>query len=283
MLRRRFLAGSLAAAATPFTKPLGLSLYTIRGPLASKPAETYKAVAALGITQLEVRADNLNNHEAMIRDAGLKPVHLFIDSAVITGAWDEWAKLMARMKAAPPAVKPTLDDVIATAVKHGLKRVGISMLLPGEREGALDKINKAVETCAKAKIEFYYHNHAWEFEGEPGERFIDKLHKQLDKRAKLELDCFWAAIGGDDPAAVLKRWRGRTGSLHLKDVAANAPKKGSEFSMPPTAFKEVGFGTLDWKKILAAAKADYYFIEQDSTPGDPIESLRKSVAYLRGM
>ncbi len=105
----------------------------------------------------------------------------------------------------------------------------------------------------------------------------------MDNRARLELNCFWAAIGGDDPAVLLKKWRGRTGSLHLKDVAANAPRKTSEFSIPPTAFKEVGFGTLDWKKILAEAKADYYFIEQDSTPGDPIDSLRKSVQYLRGM
>jgi sugar phosphate isomerase/epimerase len=57
-------------------------------------------------------------------------------------------------------------------------------------------------------------------------------------------------------------------------------------SMPPSAFKEVGAGTLDWKAILTAAheaKVDHYLIEQDSTPGDPLDSIRASVKYLRGL
>jgi len=51
--------------------------------------------------------------------------------------------------------------------------------------------------------------------------------------------------------------------------------------MPPSAFKEEGFGTLDWKAILAAAaeaRVDHYSIEQDATAGDPI---RAGAAYLR--
>lgn len=280
MLTRRYLLASLAAA---WKKPLGLSLYTVRTPMAKDPAGTYKQIAALGITELEVRADNLNQHLTMIRDNGLRPVHLFIDSATITGAWDEWAALMARMKAPPSKVRPTLEDTLELAVKHGVRRAGISMLLPGERQGSIDKINRAVEIAAKAKVELYYHNHAWEFEGEPGQRYIDQLHKRLDKRAKLELDCFWAAIGGDDPAEVLRKWKGRVGSLHLKDVARDAPRKSSEFTMPASAFKEVGFGTLNWKQILAAAKVDHYFVEQDQTPGDVFASLRQSVDYLRSL
>jgi sugar phosphate isomerase/epimerase len=50
-----------------------------------------------------------------------------------------------------------------------------------------------------------------------------------------------------------------------------------------TAFKEVGNGTMDWKGILraaAAAKVEHYFVEQDQTPGDPVESLRQSFGYL---
>ena len=31
------------------------------------------------------------------------------------------------------------------------------------------------------------------------------------------------------------------------------------------------------------AKVDHYFIEQDSTPGDPLDSIRTSVKYLREM
>ncbi len=285
----------MAAQGRPAWVPrnLGLSLFTVRGPMASKPAETYQALGAMGITELEVRPENLREHATMMKAAGVKPVHLFIESAVITGAWDEWRELMARMavrmKMAPPkpdAPKSTLDEMIALCKAHGLRRLGVSFLLPNERNGAMEKLNRAAAACAAAGLEFYYHNHAFEFQGQPGTRFIDQLHQGLDRRAKLEMDVFWAAIGGADPAALLRQWKGRVGSVHLKDVAPNAPRDVTELSMPPTAFAEVGAGTLDWKSILHEARkagAGHYFIEQDSTPGNPLESVRKSVAFLRGL
>lgn len=290
MLRRHFLA-SMAAAR--FTHTLGLSLYTVRGPMGANPEQTYKALAAAGIVDLEVRPANLTDHAGFIAANGLKPRHMFIDSAILTGAWDEWGKMMAQMAArmkqpAPkaPAEKPTIGEMLALAKKHKVHRIGVSYLLPGERGNSIEKLNSAAEACRAAGVGFYYHNHAFEFEGEPGQRFIDRLHKELHPHARLELDVFWAAIGGEDPAAMLRKWKGRVGSLHLKDVAATAPRKVAEFSMPPTAFKEVGLGTLNWKEILSAAreaKVDHYFIEQDSTPGDPLESIRASVKYLREM
>ena len=67
-----------------------------------------------------------------------------------------------------------------------------------------------------------------------------------------------------------------TANQHLKFARFNE-------SVPRTAFKEVGSGTLDWPGILEAASESgvkQYFVEQDQTPGDPIESLRESFAYL---
>ncbi len=283
MLRREFV---LALAAARLSRPLGLNLYTVRGPLAAKPEETYRALAAAGIVELEVRAVNLREHSAFIRAAGLQPKHLFIDSAVITGAWEAWGAMLARMKQPVPAEKPTLPALIALAKQHGVRRIGVSYLLPGERENSITALNQAAEACRKAGLGFYYHNHAFEFEGEPGARFIDKLHKELHPEAKLEIDVFWAAIGGEDPAKLIAKWSGRVGSLHLKDLAANVPRPKGEFGIPPSAFKEVGHGTLDFKAILAAAekaRVDHYFIEQDQTPGDPLDSVRASVAYLRSL
>lgn len=292
MLRRQFLF-ALSAVAARFERTLGLSLYTVRAPLASKPEETYGAIAEAGIKELEVRPDNLLHHAGFIRAAGLQPVHMFVDAPVVTGAYDEWHGFMmqmaARMKMKPPAAdapRQTLAELIALAKQHGVNRVGVSFLLPGERANSIAKLNEAAEVCKKAGMGFYYHNHAFEFEGEPGARFIDRLHKELHPHARLELDVFWAAIGGEDPARMLRQWQGRVGSLHLKDMAATAPRKSNELTMPATAFKEVGLGSLDWKAILTAAreaKVDYYMVEQDQTPGDPIASIRKSVEYLRGL
>jgi len=39
---------------------------------------------------------------------------------------------------------------------------------------------------------------------------------------------------------------------------------------------------MDWPKVLRAAAANvaHYIVEQDQTPGDPVDSLRQSFGYL---
>jgi hypothetical protein len=49
---------------------------------------------------------------------------------------------------------------------------------------------------------------------------------------------------------------------------------------------EVGSGSLDFAAILktaASVAVKHYFVEQDQTPGDPIDSLKKSYDYLRSV
>lgn len=294
MLRRSLCVSTLlpaGLAARPFTRPLGLNLYTVRGLLAKDAASTYKRIGQLGITTLEVRPPNLLQHAALMRDAGLKPVHMFIEPACITGAWDEWRefgiKMSERMKLpAPPAnaPRPTLEQMLALAKAHGIQCIGTSLLLPTERETAIARFNAAAERCAQAGVELYYHNHSYEFGGERGRRYLDRLHRELDPRIRLELDLFWAAISGDDPAAVLRQWKGRVKSVHLKDVAPGAARPADEFSVPPSAFRAAGAGALNWNAILAAAEeaqVEHYIIELDYTPGDPLESVSDSIGFLR--
>jgi sugar phosphate isomerase/epimerase len=70
----------------------------------------------------------------------------------------------------------------------------------------------------------------------------------------------------------------------LKDKASGTPVQYNE-NVPKTTFKEVGNGTVDIPAVLEVAKKSAvknYFVEQDQTPGDPIESLRESYKYLSG-
>ncbi len=293
MNRRLFLAlaGSLPLGAAPFAKPIGINLYTVRTSLAKDPEGTYKALRSLGIQELEVRPNQLEEHGRFIRQNALKPVHMFLDSAVITGDWEgslAMQRAMAKRMNLPgpkaDAPRPTLADMAQLAKQFDIERLGISYLLPGERADAIRHINRATDELAKLGLGFYYHNHAWEFDASNGERFLDRLHKEADPRVKLELDLFWATIGGDDPVRLMETWKGRVASLHMKDVATNAPRQKTEMSIPPTAFKEIGAGILDWPRILsAAAKAgvEHYLIEQDYTEGDPIDSVRRSIAFLK--
>jgi sugar phosphate isomerase/epimerase len=90
------------------------------------------------------------------------------------------------------------------------------------------------------------------------------------------------SVAGGDPVEFLQKMTGRVKLVHLKDKEQGTAVMYKE-AVPKTAFKEVGSGVMDWPKILRAAEAakvEHYFVEQDQTPGDPVESLRKSYGFL---
>ena len=72
----------------------------------------------------------------------------------------------------------------------------------------------------------------------------------------------------------IKKLSGRIDILHLKDMGRD--DKGPYIT-------EIGNGNLYWEGILdeaAQAGVKYYVVEQDSCPGDPFESLRRSSDYI---
>ena len=92
----------------------------------------------------------------------------------------------------------------------------------------------------------------------------------------------WARVAGLEPADVIKKYGSRIEMLHIKNVAEGTEKRYSE-DVPRTAFREVGNGMIDIPKTLAAAAeagVKHYFVEQDQTPGNPVDSLRQSYEYL---
>jgi sugar phosphate isomerase/epimerase len=175
---------------------------------------------------------------------------------------------------------------------HGLKYAVVAYLMPGERgkdaayyERFADQLNEAGAVGQAAGLTLGYHNHAFEFAPLPdGRRPLDVLISRLDPSlVTLELDVFWVAVAGADPVDLIRTHASRTRLLHLKDKSPSAPTVTEEQKVPPTAFAEVGNGTIDFAAVLAAAQSagvQHLFVEQDHTPGDPIASLRQSYANL---
>ncbi len=127
-----------------------------------------------------------------------------------------------------------------------------------------------------AGILFAYHNHAFEFQAENGRPGLDILYENADTRlVTAQIDTYWVAYGGADPAAYLRKLTGRVKHCHLKDGRLG----GSE-----PHFLEIGQGDLDWDDILAAcgeAGVEFGAIEQDTCDRNTLESLRISVDFLR--
>jgi sugar phosphate isomerase/epimerase len=67
---------------------------------------------------------------------------------------------------------------------------------------------------------------------------------------------------------------GRFPLWHVKDMDNTAAHD----------FTEVGNGTINFKNIFAQANTagmQYFFVEQDKTPGSPFDSITKSISYIK--
>ena len=267
------LAAALSASGRAAQlKTLGVQLYTVRSVLPQKPRETLDAIRAIGYQEVEVTYTGLDAMWPALQASGLKPVSIHLDSKSVTqGNPDD------------------LDPIFEKLKKQGFE-YAVFPYLPEPERGGIDvirafaeKLNRAGEKCRAAGMTFCYHNHAFEFATEKGATLFQVMLDHTDpKLVAFELDLFWVSVAGGDPAAMIRKLSGRVPILHLKDKAEGTPVMYKE-AVPRTAFKEVGSGVMDWPAVLraaAAANVAHYFVEQDQTPGDPVDSLRRSFEYL---
>jgi sugar phosphate isomerase/epimerase len=135
-----------------------------------------------------------------------------------------------------------------------------------------------------AGIQFGYHPHGFEFVHTPTQTLFDVLAAETKPDlVTFELDTFWFAIAGADPAAFLERYPNRFQLLHLKDLAKGTSPNGSG-SAPEEASVAIGSGILRWPDILRAARAAgvaRYYIE-DESPNAPVQ-VPVSMKYLAGL
>src|SRR5580765_3344583 len=276
--RREFLQATSLAAALGVAgraaqlKTLGVQLYTVRTVLPQKPEEMLKAIRDIGYQEVEATYAGLDALWPVLQASGLKPVSIHLDSKLVTqGNIDELSPIFDKLKQRgfQYAVFPYLPEP---------ERGGIDVI-----KGISQKFNRAGERCRAAGMSFCYHNHAFEFATEKGATLFQVMLDNTDKKlVAYEVDVFWVSVAGLDPVEMIQKLSDRVLLLHLKDKAEGTPVMYKE-SVPRTAFKEVGNGVVDWPKVLraaAAAKVAHYFVEQDQTPGDPVDSLRQSFGYL---
>ncbi len=280
MTRRGFVAQTAALASLsrpllardPLRKSdLGFQMYTLRNIITKDPVAVLKSVKEIGYSEIE--ATDYGNSEAVwqaIKDSGMKSVSVHVNGP----SFDNEEELKRKF----PDFK-----------RRGFQYVVYPYVAPASRGGVdvykalAAKLNKA-GTLAKANgLSLCYHNHAFEFEEMNGTTPLQILLSETQKSTLgLEMDIFWVSVAGHDPVEMLKTYSGRVPLLHLKDKAKGQAVQFNE-KVPPTTFKEVGNGSIDIPAVLKAANSagvKHYFVEQDQTSGDPVDSLRQSYKYL---
>ena len=104
----------------------------------------------------------------------------------------------------------------------------------------------------------------------PYDLLIERTDPSL---VRHQLDTGNTAMGGKDPAEYMHRYGSRYWLFHIKDVSR----------LGATSDTELGKGMIDFRQLLASISdidQKHLFVEQETYPGAPIDSLRRDYAYI---
>lgn len=166
-----------------------------------------------------------------------------------------------------------IEDLLTIGAGWGI----VPWVAPADRsEDALKSMASQFDGFAsrlqESGLKFGYHNHEFEFElkSADGQTLFDQmLAITTPGLVSFELDAFWAAVGGADPAQLIRDNPDRIALVHLKDGHAGSTERGKDVPF--------GEGSLPWDGILAAARdagVEWYVTEQDNpNPDNPIGDI----------
>jgi sugar phosphate isomerase/epimerase len=135
-----------------------------------------------------------------------------------------------------------------------------------------DLFNEAGAALRREGLQFAYHNHDFEFAPLDGSTVWETMLPELSPAIELELDVYWAAVGGRDPVAEIRANARRIRLLHMKDRAI-----GDEPHDAP-----VGDGVLPFPDLIEVARSagvEWFVVEQDE-PADALADIGRSLGYL---
>ena len=240
---------------------IALQLYTLRrlaavdlpGSLRAAVAAGYRAVEIAGLPEVApgqlARLLNENGLQAIAAHEAIE--HLRADASVVADRLSALGCPRVIVPSIPEADRRTADDVRRFAKELGT----------------------FAATFAQRGIRLGYHNHAFEFEQVDGTLLWDVLLAELPSDVEIELDVYWASVGGRDPASEIRANADRVRLIHMKDQAAGPIAHDA----PP------GQGMLLFPEIVEAGRevgVEWYIVEQDE-PQDPLADIASGLRYLQ--
>lgn len=280
MHRRAFLTTiGLAAAATQLgcapslanasagrrrLKRVGIQLYSLRADARRDLERTLADIAAIGYNDVELLGSNNNfgMPAARLREVldryGLRAPSTHVSGGVVDDLernLDEAQTLGHQylvVASLPIQGRRTLDDYRRWA----------------------DRLNDAGRRARTRDVWIGFHNHANDMTLIDGVVPYDLLIERTDPSlVRHQLDTGNTAMGGKDPAEYMRRYGSRYWLFHIKDV----PRLGA------TSDTELGKGMIDFRQLMASISdidQKHLFVEQETYPGAPIDSLRRDYAYI---
>ncbi|GAA1172017.1 TIM barrel protein [Nesterenkonia xinjiangensis] len=236
---------------------LSIQLYTVRGSLEADPASALERLASIGFRQVE-------------------PFGL-VDFA------DRLAEPLDRLDLSAPTAHVKLAGADLDAVFSAARRLGVGtvidpMIDPARwttREGVeavAAELQEASARAAEQGLRVGYHNHAFELESRiAGTSALEVFAEAVGDAVDLEVDTYWAEVGGESAPELLRRLGERVVAIHVKD----GPK-----TKVNTDQVAVGAGSMPIQEILAAAPRALPVVELDDFSGEIFDAVAASHSHL---
>ena len=242
----------------PNTDQLSVQLYTVRGALETDFDGTLAKIAAYGYTQVEPFAfvNFFDDLKSGLAAHGLTAPTTHVGLLKADDQDEVFAK--AKELGISTVIDPSSDPARWETAE------GIAEIAAG--------LNAAAEKAAEYGLTVGYHNHQFELEATvDGKHGLEVLAEHLDPEVVLEVDTYWAHVGGADVPALLDRLGDRVVALHIKDGDGSLDNKKQV---------AVGAGVVPVQDFMAAAPEALFVVELDDSEGDLVEAVGASREFL---
>ena len=240
---------------------LGVMMYTVLEQAQADLAGTLSRIASIGYRGIETYGLVEEFGPARVRDA-IASAGLVLTSAHTPFPAGERAE----------QILDTNAELGASVLVWSMEREEFDS--PDAIRRGAERVNEAAERAAARGMTVAYHNHFAEFsEFFSGRQAYDLLLDELDDRVVVELDAYWAVMGGADPAEVLKRLGDRARLVHVKD--------GPAVSYSDDVMVPIGDGQIDWRRVLTAPSGiRWHIVELERLHIDTFAALERSYSFL---
>jgi sugar phosphate isomerase/epimerase len=241
--------------------PVGVQLYSVREAAAKDLPAVLQALAKMGYKGVEFAGYyGWENKPAELRklldDNGLKCCGTHTDLETVTGDALKTTAELNHILGNPYLIVPSLTVEGADAWK-----------------AMAAKFNDIAAKAGALGARVGYHAHQSDFKNlgdtTPWEIFFDNTNKDVI----MQIDTGNCLQGGGDPVAMLKKYPGRSTTVHIKDFGGSAESV-------------IGEGKVRWAEVFEACEGTggtaWYIVEHE-TGTHPLESVKGCLEGLRKM
>jgi len=239
--------------------PVALQLYSVRQDAAKDLPGVLEAVARMGYEGVEFAGYYGHKPEA---------IRKMLDSNRLrcAGTHTGFGELKG------DKLKQTVDIHKTLGTKFIMVPGGIGR--GNTKEAWLDAAKQFTEIARQLKaggMMTGYHNHSHEFKRVDGETLWDIFFSNTPSEVCHQIDTGNCMGGGGDPVAFIKKYAGRTRTVHLKEHGG------------PGNFGE---GNCPWSDVFAACETvggtEWYIVEQESYKNrTPLEAVEQCMQYMK--